>query len=145
MWHHFKHFQSKDVFFSCCISFTALELFCHNYMKKSLITSGSQNINTPFIILSARPTSTPGPKRDQLVSHVQISQTMALHAARSQKGSTSFSCSDLPNHGSSCRALGIFWKALDELYGCSTHLVWDSLELQCGSYGFFNHFCQWKT
>jgi hypothetical protein len=32
MWHHFKHFQSKD-FFSCCLFFTALELFCHNYMK----------------------------------------------------------------------------------------------------------------
>jgi hypothetical protein len=32
MWQHFKHFQSKD-FFSCCLSFTALELFCHNYMK----------------------------------------------------------------------------------------------------------------
>jgi hypothetical protein len=32
MWHHFKHFQSKD-FFSWCLSFTALELFCHNYME----------------------------------------------------------------------------------------------------------------
>jgi hypothetical protein len=32
MWHHFKHFQSKN-FFPCCLSFTALELFCHNYME----------------------------------------------------------------------------------------------------------------
>jgi hypothetical protein len=31
-WHHFKHFQSKD-FFSCCLSFIAFELFCHNYME----------------------------------------------------------------------------------------------------------------
>ncbi len=31
-WHHFKHFQSKD-FFSCCLSFTTLELFYHNYME----------------------------------------------------------------------------------------------------------------
>jgi len=33
MWHHFKHFQSEVFFFSCCLSFTALELFCHNYME----------------------------------------------------------------------------------------------------------------
>jgi hypothetical protein len=32
MWHHFKHSQSKDVF-SCCLSFTTLELFFHNYVE----------------------------------------------------------------------------------------------------------------
>jgi hypothetical protein len=31
MWHHFKHFQNKDFF--GCLSFTALELLCHNYKK----------------------------------------------------------------------------------------------------------------
>jgi len=66
MWHHFKHFQSKDFIFSCCLSFTALELFCHYYMKNPQLHPAIK-ILIPFIILGARPTSTPGPKRDQLV------------------------------------------------------------------------------
>jgi hypothetical protein len=57
----------KVIFFSsCCLSFTALESFCHNYMKKTFITSAVKII-IPFMILGARPTSTPGSRRDQLV------------------------------------------------------------------------------
>jgi hypothetical protein len=66
MWHHFKHFQSKDFFF--------LVAFLSQHLNYSVIIIwkicnyiGSKNILIPFIILGARPTSTPGPKRDQLV------------------------------------------------------------------------------
>jgi hypothetical protein len=33
-WHYFKQLQSKDIFFHYCLSFTTLELFCHNYMDR---------------------------------------------------------------------------------------------------------------
>jgi hypothetical protein len=46
---------------------------------------------------------------------------------------------DLPNHSTSCRALGIFGK-LSMSRGASTWLVWDCLELWCGSYQLLNHF-----
>jgi hypothetical protein len=46
---------------------------------------------------------------------------------------------DLPNHSTSCRALGIFGK-LSMSRGASTWLVWDCLELWCGSYWLLNHF-----
>jgi len=54
------------IFFSCCLSFTALELFCHKLYGESLITLAIK-ILIHFIILGTKPTSTPGPKRDQLV------------------------------------------------------------------------------
>jgi hypothetical protein len=37
--------------------------------KKENPTFKKEKILIPFIILSTRPTSTPGPKRDQLVAH----------------------------------------------------------------------------
>jgi hypothetical protein len=55
------------IFFSCCLSFTTLELSCHNYMENPLL-HWPLKILIPFIILGARPTSNPGPKRDQLVT-----------------------------------------------------------------------------
>jgi hypothetical protein len=65
MWEHFKHFQSKIFFF--LVAFLSQHL---NYFvilcAKSLITPAVK-ILIPFIILGTRPTSTPGPRRDQLV------------------------------------------------------------------------------
>jgi hypothetical protein len=46
---------------------------------------------------------------------------------------------DLPNHSTSCRALDSFGK-LSMSRGASTWLVWDCLELWCGSYQLLNHF-----
>ncbi len=58
-------FKLKIFLFSCCLSFTALDTVIL-IPEKSLITLAVK-ILIPFIILGARPTSTLGPKRDQLV------------------------------------------------------------------------------
>jgi len=86
-WHHFKQFQNKDLFFLAAflsqdLNYSAI-IICGQYFITSAVKI---LIIIAFKILGVRPTSTLGPRRDQLVVAFK-SQMIEPHAL---KGNSKF-------------------------------------------------------